>query len=64
MKLLVRNNNRQDVGTLKDLEKDRETTFQKIRQRQGCEDKQKEEEEEFHYVDKTDSHHDLCKHGI
>ena len=31
---------RQDKGALEGLEKDRETIFQKIRQRQGCEEKQ------------------------
>ena len=31
---------RQDKGALEGLEKDRETIFQRIRQRQGCEEKQ------------------------
>ena len=30
----------QDKGELEGLEKDRETIFQRIRQRQGCEEKQ------------------------
>ena len=31
---------RQDKGALEGLEKDRETIFQRIRQRQGCKEKQ------------------------
>ena len=31
-------NRRQDEGAVEDLEKDGETTFQRIRQRQGCEE--------------------------
>ena len=31
---------RQDKGALEDPEKDRETIFQRIRQKQGCEEKQ------------------------
>ena len=31
---------RQDKGALEGLKKDRKTIFQRIRQRQGCEDKQ------------------------